>query len=99
MTDNQNSGQNPQAQTIIINQPANKSNGMGVAGFILALLGLFLGWVPFLGWLIWLLGLIFSFIGVFKKPRGLSIAGLCISFLGIIVLLIITAGAAATMFR
>lgn len=35
--------------TIIVNQAvpeAPKTNGMGVAGFVLALLGLFLGWVP-----------------------------------------------------
>lgn len=45
--------------TIIVNQPVPKSNGMGTAGFVLALLALFLGWVPVVGWILWVLGLIF----------------------------------------
>jgi hypothetical protein len=36
---------------------------------------------------VWFLGALFSFIGIFKKPRGLAIAGLVISFIGIIILL------------
>ena len=59
---------------------------------VLALIALFLGWVPVLGWILWLLGLILSFIGVFKKPKGLAIAGLVISLIGIIVLIVISAG-------
>lgn len=35
------------------------------------------------------LGLIFSLIGVFRTPRGLSIAGLVISFLGLILLIVL----------
>jgi len=64
-----------------------KKNGIGTAGFVLALIGLFLCWVPILNWILWILGLIFSFIGVFKAPRGLSIAGLVITFIGIIIIL------------
>lgn len=76
-------------QTIIINQPPSRSNGVGVAGFVLALIALFLGWVPVLGWILWLLGLILSACGVFKAPRGLAIAGLVISLLGLILLLVV----------
>jgi len=76
-------------QTIIINQQETKSNGAGVAGFVLALIGLFFGWVPVFGWILWLLGLIFSIIGIFKKPKGFAIAGLVISLIGIIFLLVI----------
>lgn len=75
-------------QTIIIqngNQP--QSNGIGTAGFVLALIGIFLGWVPVLGWIIWLLGLILSAVGVMRKPKGLAIAGLVISLIGLIILL------------
>lgn len=64
-----------------------KKNGIGTAGFVLALIGLILCWVPILNWILWILGLIFSFIGVFKAPRGLSIAGLVITFIGIIIIL------------
>jgi hypothetical protein len=82
--------QNPQShsgQTTILNQTEKQSNGIGTAGFVLALIAIFLGWVPVLGWIIWLLGLIFSFVGVFKQPKGLSIAGLVISLIGIILLI------------
>jgi len=92
MEENQNNEQSSQGQTIIINQQQKKSNGLGIAGFVLALIALFLVWVPVLGWILWLLGLIFSFIGVFKKPKGLAIAGLVISLIGIIVLIVISAG-------
>ncbi len=86
MTENQ---QNNPDQTININQTEKQSNGIGPAGFILSLVAIFLGWIPILGWIIWLLGLIFSFIGVFKQPKGLSIAGLVISLVGIILLLVV----------
>lgn len=74
-------------QTIIIQQPVSRSNGLGTAGFVLALIALFLGWIPVVGWIMWLLGLIFSACGVFKAPRGLAIAGLVITLLGMILLL------------
>ena len=84
----QNGGQVPQGQTIIINQPSQK-NGVGIAGFVLALIALFLGWIPVLGWILWFLGLILSFVGVFKEPRGMAIAGLVISLIGIIMILVV----------
>ncbi|MDE5979496.1 MAG: hypothetical protein K2G84_05620, partial [Muribaculaceae bacterium] len=56
-----------------------QSNGMGTAGFVLALVSMFIGWVPLVGWLIWILGAVFSFIGLFRQPRGLAIAGVVIS--------------------
>ena len=63
-------GKEVQGQTIIINQPAaKKSNGIGTAGFVSALLGLIFSWVPVLGWFLWALALIFSLIGVFRTPR------------------------------
>lgn len=68
--------------TVIIRQDIPRSNGVGVAGFVLALIALFLGWVPIWGWLLWILGLILSFCGIFKAPRGLAIAGLVISVVG-----------------
>lgn len=82
-------------QTIIIQQPVSRSNGLGTAGFVLALIALFLGWIPVIGWIVWLLGLIFSACGMFKAPRGLAIAGLVISLLDVILLLVVF-GAIAT---
>jgi hypothetical protein len=84
--------QNQSGQTVIIKEVAKKSNGIGTTGFIIALIGLFLCWVPYLNFILWLLGLIFSFIGVFKKPKGLSIAGLSISLI-VITLIVIFIGA------
>ena len=83
----QNSGENK--QTIIIQQPASKSNGIGTAGFVLALAALVLVWAPILNSILWLLGLILSGVGVTKQPRGLAIAGLCISLIGLVILLTI----------
>lgn len=92
----------PPPQVInVIQQEAPKKNGLGTAGFVLAIIALFLGWIPFLGWVMWFLGLLFSFIGVFKTPRGLAIAGLIISLIGIILLLVVFAammGGAASFF-
>jgi len=87
-----NTSNNQQPQTIIVKQ--NSTNGIGTAGFILALISLLFGWVPFVGWAVWFLGALFSFIGLFKRPRGLAIAGLIISFIGIILLIFIFAGLA-----
>lgn len=79
---NQNSGH----QSINVNVVTQESNGIGVAGLVIAILGLFLGWIPILGWIILFLGVLFSFIGVFKAPRGAAIAGLIISFIEIIII-------------
>jgi len=67
--------------------PARQSNGCGIAGFVLALIALFLGAIPVVGWILWILGLVLSFVGLFKSPRGLAIAGLIISLIGIILIL------------
>ena len=89
MTNDATNQQGQSGQTVIINQSEKKKNGVGTAGFVLALIAVFLGWVPILGWIIWALGLILSFVGVFKVPRGLAIAGLVISLIGIILLLVV----------
>ena len=76
-----------------------QSNGLGTAGFVLALINFIFSFIPFLSILcciLWPLGLIFSIIGIFRKPRGLAIAGLVLSLLGII--LIFTVAAAVFAF-
>ena len=79
----------------------SRSNGIGTAGFVLALLTLFLGWIPLIGWVMWLLGLIFSAMGISKAKKvktgmGLSVAGLVISLIGIVVVFVV-AGALLTV--
>ena len=71
--------------TVIVE--GGRSNGLGTAGFVLSLLAFLVCWVPIVDFIVWFLGALFSFIGVFKRPRGLAIAGLIISFIGIIILI------------
>lgn len=73
-------GQNntPQPQTIVIQQADNK-NGLGLAGFIMSITGIFLCWIPILSWLILIPSFLLSFIGQFRKPRTLAIIGAIIS--------------------
>ena len=42
--------QSQSGQTVIINQSEKESNGIGTAGFVLAIIALFFGWVPVLGY-------------------------------------------------
>lgn len=84
----QPTAQQPQQQ-VIVQTVENKSNGIGTAGFVLALLGLLFSWVPVVDFILWFLGLLFSFIGCFKSPKGLAITGLILSLLGIIVIIAI----------
>ncbi|TMT02144.1 hypothetical protein DY036_01075 [Apilactobacillus kunkeei] len=67
-----------------------KTNGIGTAGFVLSLIALLVtSWIPFVDFIVWLLGAIFSIIGLFKQPKGLAIAGTIISFIGIIFILFV----------
>ena len=70
---------------------SGQRNGIGTAGFVLALLGAFLSWVPFAGWILWILGAILSVVGLFRTPRGMAIAGTVISFFNLIVLIVLVA--------
>lgn len=65
-------------------------NGIGLAGFILALIGLITCWVPYVCFGTWLIGLIFSIIGMCKPRKGLATAGLIISIVNLILDTIIT---------
>ncbi|MBP5572519.1 MAG: hypothetical protein J6X39_07615 [Bacteroidales bacterium] len=74
---------------------AQEKNGMGIAGFVLAMVALFSSWVPFARWIVWLLGLIFSLIGLGKQPKGFAVAGLIISLIGLaLIVMIIVLGVA-----
>lgn len=89
-------------QQIIINQAIPTSmvtqrNGIGVAGFVCAIVGIFVSWVPVLGWIMWAVGLVLSFVGLFKAPRGLAIAGFILSLLDLILLLVVASIIAAAI--
>lgn len=77
-----------------------KGNGIGIAGFVLAIVALIFCWLPVINWILWILGLVFSIIGMFKRPKGLAIAGLVISLAAILISLLIigaATGAVASM--
>ncbi len=67
----------------VVVQPAG--NGLAVAGFILALCCIVLFWVPGVNFILWVLGVTFSAIGLSRSNklglphRGLAIAGLIIA--------------------
>ncbi len=82
-----------------INQPAGSiprppSNGLGVAGFIVSLVGLLAtcgALAP--------VGLLLSTIAIFKKPRGFAFAGIVIGLIGTVIISVIAlTGAAAVGF-
>lgn len=74
-------------QQVVVNQIGSSSNSVGTAGFVLALIAVILCWLPGVNWFIWFLGLLLSFIGVFKSPRGLAITGLVISLIDLIIIM------------
>lgn len=82
-------------QQIIITQVEPKSNGCGTAGFVFALLSLILCWIPVADVVLGILGLLFSFIGIFKSPRGLAITGLILSLLTFIICISVAGGIVA----
>ena len=69
-------------------QPVSRKNGIGTAGLVLSIIGLALCWVPVVNLILWFLGFLFSFIGVFKRPKGKAIAGLIISVVSIVAVIL-----------
>ncbi|MBE6019891.1 MAG: zinc-ribbon domain-containing protein [Clostridiales bacterium] len=89
--------------TYYVAPPANPSNGMAIAGFILSLI--FAPWCLFFALfsLFTILGMIFSIIGLSKSKqlngsgRGLAIAGIVISAISIFISIMSFAALAALM--
>jgi len=85
----------PPTQVYIQQQPSSPGNGHASAGFAFAMISLFLGWIPFLGQIFWLLGLIFSIVGLAVSGRrkgagrGKATAGLIISIIDIIIIVVV----------
>ena len=79
----------PMPQQVIVNQVEQKSNGVGTAGFVISLICVCLSWLPGVNFILWFVGLLLSFIGLFKRPRGLAIAGFLISIIDIIIIVVV----------
>jgi hypothetical protein len=64
-------------------------NGMAVAGMVLGIIGLVLCWVPFLGWVCAIVGVILAVLGMGKakkiggKGKGMAVAGLVCGIIGL----------------
>lgn len=86
--------QNYQTINTIPPTTRKENNVFGIIGFSLAVFSWILVLVPIIAQLTWILGLVFSIIGVFKKPRELAMVGLVISLIGfaICIFLITTLG-------
>jgi hypothetical protein len=65
----------PPGYTVVVPRPV--SNNLGIAGFVLSLVGLFA-----CGGLLCPLGALLSFIALFKQPRGFAVAGFIIGMVG-----------------
>lgn len=70
-----------------------RSNGLGLAGFALGVLSIIASlfavipiFIP-VAFVLSILGVILSVIGLLKRPRGLALAGLIVSVVGFIVIL------------
>jgi hypothetical protein len=60
----------------------NEKRGFATAGFVCGLLGLLLGWIPFFGWPLPILGIIFGAIG---WRHGLGKAGVILGTIAIVI--------------
>ena len=75
-------------------QVAPQGNGLAVAALVTGILGVLVGWIPCVGWVIGtllaVLAIIFGFVGKSKASQGaphggLAIAGLATGFLALII--------------
>jgi hypothetical protein len=76
-----------------------RKNGLGIAGFILALIGLVICWVPILNIVSLVLcglGFLLAFIGLFLKNRkkGLAVVGVLFGIAGCVIFYLVYAGLA-----
>ncbi|MBR5532867.1 MAG: FHA domain-containing protein [Bacteroidales bacterium] len=66
------------------------ANGVGITGFVIAIISIFLFWIPYFGPILPFVSLILSIIGVTRPKKGLAIAGLIISIIILIISLIVS---------
>ncbi len=76
--------------------PAKESNGLGIAGFVIAIVGVLLCWIPIFGLIVAIVATVFSAIGFRAATKsgaphkGLSIAGLVLGILELLAAIFIT---------
>jgi hypothetical protein len=83
---------------------AQPSNGMGVTSLVLGIVGLLFSFVPVIGVIAWplvILGTIFGGVGISKAnqvpgmPKGMAVAGLVCSLVGLAICIIWAASVAS----
>lgn len=57
----------------------SKNNGIAMTGFIFSLISLGLSWLPGFNIILWVLSIVFSSVGLSRRPKGYAVAGLIIS--------------------
>lgn len=81
--------------------PAQPSNGMAVTSLVLGILGLLFSFIPIIGVIAWpmvILGVVFGGIGINKAgqvpgtSKGMAIAGLVCSIIGLVICIIWAVG-------
>jgi hypothetical protein len=80
---------------------AQDGNGLAVAGLVCGIISVVLFWVPFLGWVLAALGIIFGAIGLAKANKGapnkgMAIAGLVCGIVSVLAWVVIIAVAAGS---
>ena len=94
MSQNLFSGRSSMA-SVNVTVEQRQSNGVGTAGFVLSLISLIFCWLPGINSIVWFIGFILSFVGMFRKPKGLAITGLLISCIDLIILIFVAGGVLA----
>ena len=66
-----------------------RGNGLAVAGLVMGILALVLCWIPFLNWILAVLGIVFGGVGMSKankgaSGKGLAVAGLVLGLVGFV---------------
>lgn len=92
---NHPSGESPQQPPVGTGPQIRPNNSIGVAGGVLGIVGIVLIWVPLIGGLLCLLGLIFGLVGTSKGrkeglPLGLAITGIVTGGVGVLIYFVVT---------
>ncbi len=92
---NHPSGEFPQRPPVVTGPQIRPNNSIGVAGGVLGIVGIVLIWVPLIGGLLCLLGLIFGLVGTSKGrreglPLGLAITGIVTGGVGVLIYVVVT---------
>lgn len=74
---------------MVVQAPLKPMNGVGLAGMIIGMLSYIFCWVPVLDFILGLIGVILSGVGLSRKERyrlnGFAVAGLVLGIIGLVI--------------